>query len=38
MEKAEKSTENQNMITSFSADTPVNLILMGERKTIQMSN
>lgn len=36
--KQEKSTENQKIITSFSANTPVNLILMEEKKTIQMSN
>lgn len=39
MEKAgKKGTENQKAITSFSANTPVNLILIGEKKTIQMSN
>lgn len=32
-----KNTENQKAINSFSANTPVNLILIGE-KTIQMSN
>lgn len=32
-----KGTENQKAINSFSANTPVNLILIGE-KTIQMSN
>lgn len=35
--KKKKRTENQK-ITTFSANTPVNLILMGEKKTIQMSN
>lgn len=36
--KQEKSTENEKIITSLSANTPVKLILMGEKKTMQMSH
>lgn len=36
--KKKKGTEHQKIVTSLSANASVNLILMGEKKAIQMSN